>query len=147
MNIKWKWNQIVKSLTLKFLKKPLNRIQKQRFRWEMTITFSNHDWIKRLVTPGMQNLAFSGLRSVLARISLFATGDRYSLRKAKRCIPKTLYTIPHICSPEIDEMERCQFLKSKLISQANENWADQKAQNIEEMKIYKALKFNNIIWR
>jgi len=41
-------------------------------------------------TSGMQHLAFSGLRSFLARISLFATGDRYSLRKAKHCIPKTL---------------------------------------------------------
>jgi hypothetical protein len=38
----------------------------------------------------MQHLAFSGLRSVLARISFFATGDIKLLRKAKHCIPKTL---------------------------------------------------------
>ena len=41
----------------------------------------------------MQHLAISALRSILARISLYATGDRYSLRKAKRYIPKTLANI------------------------------------------------------
>ena len=35
-------------------------------------------------------MAFSGLRSVLARISFFSTGDIKLLRKAKRCIPVTV---------------------------------------------------------
>lgn len=35
-------------------------------------------------------MAFSGLRSFSARISFSATGDRYSLRKANRYIPKAL---------------------------------------------------------
>jgi hypothetical protein len=40
-----------------------------------------------------KHLAFSGLRSGLARILFFATGDIKLLRKAKRCIPKTLACI------------------------------------------------------
>ena len=38
-------------------------------------------------------MAFSGLRSFTARISFYETGDRYSLRKAIRYIPKTLASI------------------------------------------------------
>ena len=60
-----------------------------------------------MVTSGMQHLAFSGLRSDLARISFFATGDRSSLRKAKRCIPKTLATIKKNCL----KSRQCQKLK------------------------------------
>lgn len=39
-------------------------------------------------------MAVSGLLSFKARISLFASGDRYSLRKAIRYIPKPLAAIP-----------------------------------------------------
>ena len=35
-------------------------------------------------------MALSGLHTFTARISFFAMGERYSLRRAKRCIPKTL---------------------------------------------------------
>jgi len=47
----------------------------------------------RTATQGMQNLAVCASRSFLARISFFASGEWKLLRKAKLCIPKTLYAI------------------------------------------------------